>query len=89
MSKRQKNNEKSDGLYPRGTIKLDSLQNVRAEMARLYRLSLKGIIAADECSKFVYVLKEIRVCTEANMLEEIQVRLAGLTTMAEARNGRA
>ena len=44
---------------------LDTLAGVRSEMSRLYRLALNGRMRSDEMTRFVYVLKEIRGCNEA------------------------
>ena len=54
---------------------LDTLAGVRGEMARLYRLGLNGRIPSDEMTRFVYVLKEIRACIEAEILIDVQQRL--------------
>ena len=48
-------------------------------MARLYRLGLNGKIKSDEMTRFVYVLKEIRACLEAEILTDVQHRLALLS----------
>ena len=45
-------------------------------MARLYRLALNGRIRSDEMTRFIYALKEIRACLEAEMLSDVQQRLA-------------
>ena len=47
---------------------LDTLAGVRGEMARLYRLGLNGRIRSDEMTRFIYALKEIRACLEAEIL---------------------
>ena len=58
---------------------LDTLAGVRREMARLYRLGLNGRIPSDEMTRFIYALKEIRACLEAEMLTDVQQRLALLS----------
>ena len=58
---------------------LDTLAGVRGEMARLYRLALNGRIQSDEMTRFIYALKEIRACLEAELLTDIQHRLAALS----------
>ena len=78
---------KSEVLPPRNAMALDTLAGVRGEMARLYRLGLNGKIRSDEMTRFVYALKEIRACLEAEMLTDIQQRLALLTRDLENHNG--
>ena len=58
---------------------LDTLAGVRAEMSRLYRLGLNGRIRSDEMTRFIYALKEIRACLEAELLTDVQQRLALLS----------
>jgi hypothetical protein len=84
-SKSLQGKEKPVGLHPPGPLKLSTLAEVRGEMARLYRLALKGAIEADQASKFTYVLKEIRGCIEAETLDDIGARLTALTARVEAR----
>ena len=55
---------------------LDTLAGVRGEMARLYRLALNGKLPSDELTRFIYTLKEIRACLEAEILTDVQQRLA-------------
>ena len=50
---------------------LDTLAGVRGEMARLYRLALNGKIRSDEMTRFIYALKEIRACLEAEILTDV------------------
>jgi hypothetical protein len=57
---------------------LDTLAGVRREMATLYRLALNGRIRSDEMTRFIYALKEIRACLEAEILTDLQQRLARL-----------
>ena len=66
---------------------LDTLAGVRGEMARLYRLALNGRIPSDEMTRFVYVLKEIRACLEAEILTDVQQRLVTLTRNMDNHNG--
>ena len=73
MSLTQKS--KADVLPPRNAIALDTLAGVRGEMARLYRLGLNGRIRSDEMTRFIYALKEIRACLEAEILTDVQQRL--------------
>jgi hypothetical protein len=56
-------------------------------MARLYRLALNERIPSDEMTRFIYALKEIRGCLEAEMLTEIQQRLALLSRDMDNQNG--
>jgi len=58
---------------------LDTLAGVRGEMATLYRLALNGRIRSDEMTRFIYALKEIRACLEAELLTDVQQRLAVLS----------
>ena len=78
---------KAEVLPPRNAMALDTLAGVRAEMARLYRLGLNGRIPSDEMTRFIYALKEIRACLEAEMLTDVQHRLALLTRDMENHNG--
>ena len=66
---------------------LDTLAGVRGEMARLYRLSLNGRIRSDEMTRFIYALKEIRACIEAELLTDVQQRLALLSRGMGNHNG--
>jgi len=66
---------------------LDTLAGVRGEMARLYRLGLNGRIPSDEMTRFVYVLKEIRACIEAEILIDVQQRLDVLSRDMDMHNG--
>ena len=56
-------------------------------MARLYRLALNGRIRSDEMTRFIYALKEIRACLEAEMLTDVQQRLTLLTKDMENHHG--
>ena len=66
---------KAEVLPPRNAMALDTLAGVRGEMARLYRLGLNGRIRSDEMTRFIYALKEIRACLEAEILTDVQQRL--------------
>jgi hypothetical protein len=78
---------KAEVLPPRNAMALDTLAGVRSEMARLYRLALNGRIQSDEMTRFIYVLKEIRACIEAEMLTDVQHRLALLSRDMDNHNG--
>jgi len=78
---------KTEVLPPRNAIALDTLAGVRGEMARLYRLALNGRIRSDEMTRFIYALKEIRACLEAELLTDVQQRLALLSRDVENHNG--
>ena len=78
---------KAEVLPPRNQMALDTLAGVRREMARLYRLGLNGRIPSDEMTRFIYALKEIRACLEAEMLTDVQRRLALLTQNMDNHNG--
>jgi hypothetical protein len=56
-------------------------------MARLYRLGLNGRIRADEMTKLIFVLREIRACLEAEILTDAQQRLALLSRDMDNHNG--
>ena len=56
-------------------------------MARLYRLGLNGRIRSDEMTRFIYALKEIRACLEAEILTDIQQRLVLLSREMDNHNG--
>ena len=66
---------------------LDTLAGVRTEMVRLYRLALNGKIRSDEMTRFIYALKEIRACLEAEILTDVQQRLALLSRDTDNHNG--
>jgi hypothetical protein len=66
---------------------LDTLAGVRGQMARLYRLALNGKIRSDEMTRFIYALKEIRACLEAETLVDVQQRLAMLSRDMDTHNG--
>jgi len=81
------NQPKAEVLSPRNAVNLDTLAGVRGEMARLYRLGLNGRIRSDEMTRFIYALKEIRACLEAELLTDVQQRLALLSRDMENHNG--
>ena len=78
---------KAEVLSPRNAMALDTLAGVRGEMARLYRLALNGKIPSDEMTRFIYALKEIRACLEAETLTDVQQRLAFLSRDMDNHNG--
>lgn len=78
---------KVEVLPPRNKMALDTLVGVRGEMARLYRLGLNGKLPSDEMTRFIYALKEIRACIEAEMLTDVQQRLALLSRNMDNHNG--
>ena len=58
-------------------------------MARLYRLALNGRIRPDTMARLIYALREIRSCIEAEILTDVQQRLAVLSQdMDNNHNGR-
>ena len=79
--------QKVEVLSPHNAIALDTLAGVRGEMARLYRLGLNGRIRSDEMTRFIYALKEIRACLEAEILTDVQQRLALLSRDMDNHNG--
>ena len=78
---------KAEVLSPRNAVALDTLAGVRGEMARLYRLALNGRIRSDEMTRFIYALKEIRACLEAELLTDVQRRLTLLSREMDNQNG--
>src|SRR6187200_944598 len=78
---------KAEVLPPRNAMALDTLAGVRGEMARLYRLGLNGRIRSDEMTRFIYALKEIRAALEAELLTDVQRRLAFLSRDMDNHNG--
>jgi hypothetical protein len=79
---------KAEVLPPRNAMALDTLAGVRGEMARLYRLGLNGKIRSDEMTRFIYALKEIRACLEAELLADVQQRLVALSRDMDNHNAR-
>ena len=78
---------KTEVLSPRNAVALDTLSGVRSEMARLYRLGLNGKIRSDEMTRFIYALKEIRACLEAELLTDVQQRLVLLSRDMDNHHG--
>jgi hypothetical protein len=56
-------------------------------MCRIYRAGLSGKIRADEMTRFIYALKEIRACVEVELLADIRRRLALLSQDMDNHNG--
>jgi hypothetical protein len=84
------NQDKVAGHPLRRRARLGSLQGVRREMARLYQLALDGELPADQASRMVYMLREIRCAIESETLERIEQRLAEVTATREViRDGRS
>ena len=79
--------QKVEVLSPHHAIALDTLAGVRGEMARLYRLGLNGKIRSDEMTRFIYALREIRACLEAELLTDVQQRLVLLSRDMDNKNG--
>ncbi len=79
---------RKNALAPAGPLKLDTLANVRAEMARVYRLTLSGKIEPEKMTKLIYALKELRSCIETDLLDEAPRRLDELRTKVEERSAR-
>lgn len=82
-----KDNRKAEGLSPHSPVRLDQLKTVRTEMGRLYRLWLNGKLKSDEMTKGTYVLKEIRACIEAEVLDSLQQRLTALALLGVGTRG--
>ena len=78
---------KVEVLSPRNKMALDTLAGVRGEMARLYRLALNGRIPSDEMTRFIYALKEIRACLEAEVLTDVQQLLVVLSRNMDNHHG--
>jgi hypothetical protein len=74
-------------LPPRNKMALDTLAGVRGEMSRLYRLALNGRIPSDQMARLIYALREIRSCLEAEILTDVQQRLALLSRDMDNHNG--
>ena len=78
---------KAEVLSPRNAMALNTLAGVPGEMSRLYRLGLNGRIRSDEMTRFIYARKEIRACLEAEILVDVQQRLAVLSRDMDNHNG--
>ena len=50
-------------------------------------LGLNGRIRSDEMTRFIYALKEIRACLEAEILTDVQQRLVLLSRDMDNKNG--
>ena len=50
-------------------------------------VALNGQIRSDEMTRFIYALKEIRACLEAEILTDVQQRLTLLSRDMENHNG--
>jgi len=48
---------------------------------------LNGRIRSDEMTRFIYALKEIRACLEAELLTDVQRRLTLLSREMDNQNG--
>ena len=75
------------GSSGRSTRILKDAACVRGARAGLYRLALNGRIRSDEMTRFIYTLKEIRACLEAEILTDMQYRLALLSRETGNHNG--
>lgn len=59
----------------KNTGRLDRLSSVRLEMARIYRKVKGGKLEPESATKRVYILKEIRCCIEAEIMERMEERM--------------
>ncbi len=50
--------------------KLDTMQNVKAEMAKIYRESRSGVIEVQDGTKFVWMLQAVAKVIEGSDLEK-------------------
>ncbi len=85
-SKDPKKEKRASAIYPRNPHKLDTLVSTRAEMARVYRLTLQGKIEPEKMTKLIFALKEIRACIEIDLLDEAPRRLEELRAKVEQRD---
>ena len=70
-------NDKVEGLSRVG--KLDTLADIRVEMARVYRLAAGRRLNANEMTRFIYALRELRAIIEAiTFTDTIERRVAEL-----------
>lgn len=76
------NNESEYGATPR--INLSTAEDVRREMARVYRETRCKKILANEGTKLVYILTQILKATEVYVLEE-RLSALELTNLRAAR----
>jgi len=74
--------ESIDSPTPR--INLSTSEDVRREMARVYREARSRTLAANEATKLVYMLTQILRATEVYLLEKrlIDLELAHLKTIS-------
>ena len=56
--------------YPTPRINLSTAEDVRREMARVYREARSRTLAANEATKLVYMLTQILRATEVYLLEQ-------------------
>ena len=80
----------ADDAADLGSVGITNVQlagTANGEMSRLYRLGLNGKIRSDDMTRFVYVLREIRACLEAEVLTDVQQRLALLSRDMDNHNG--
>ena len=68
-------------------LALDTLAGVRGRWPGSIGLRLNGRIRSDEMTRFIYALKEIRACLEAEILTDVQQRLALLSRDMDNHNG--
>jgi len=62
-------NETGKSFALRYRAKLDSVSDVRREVARIYREARSGIIDSAECSRLAFVLKTLSGMIESGDLE--------------------
>ena len=74
-------------LPPQHTASLNTLRGVRREMCRVYRGVANGRVSSDEATRRIYILKEIRAALEAEILTDVQQRLALLSREMDNPNG--
>jgi len=74
--------EVSDTPTPR--INLSTSEDVRREMARIYREARNKTLAANEATKLTYILTQILRATEIYLLEKrlVELELAHLKTIS-------
>ena len=77
---------KAEVLSPRNAMALDTLAGYGGD-GSAYRLALNGKIRSDEMTRFIYALKEIRACLEAEILTDVQQRLVLLSRDMDNHNG--
>jgi hypothetical protein len=69
---------------PTPRINLSTSEDVRREMARVYREARNKTLAANEATKLVYMLTQILRATEVYLLEKrlLELELAHLKTVS-------